>query len=206
MATFENRIFDYFDTRVSTLGKIKARSLGADVLTLTALKVLVYAQLEGGIKDLASCVLRDLNNRRMPVGDINPRLLQWRNAEDIRQFKSVVTFEMIAAPSPFGQALRKRLRVNGINRKSELNQMDWEAIRKVYNGLRLDHRSIEKLRGQITLIVEDRNDAAHYGVLPTLGTTLMERQVRENAGIVEHVLTDFSLQLLPFFASNLHRR
>jgi hypothetical protein len=84
--------------------------------------------------------------------------------------------------------------------------MDWEAIRKVYNGLGLDHSSVEKLRGQITLIVEDRNDAAHYGVLPTLGTTLMERQVRENAGIVEYVLTDFSVQLLPFFASNLHRR
>jgi hypothetical protein len=206
MANFENRVCNYCDTRVSTLGKIKARSLGADVLTLTALKVLVYAQLEGGIKDLASCVLRDLNNRRMPVGDINPRLLQWRNAEDIRQFKSMVTFEMIATPSPFGQALGKRLRVNGINRKSELNQMDWEAIRKVYNGLGLDHSSVEKLRGKITLIVEDRNDAAHYGVLPTLGTTLMERQVRENAGVVEDVLTDFSVQLLPFFASNLHRR
>lgn len=84
MATFKDRIFEYCDTRVSTLGKIKTRSLGADVLTLTALKVLVYAQLEGGIKDLASCVIRDLNNRRMPLSDINPRLLQWRNAEDIR--------------------------------------------------------------------------------------------------------------------------
>jgi hypothetical protein len=206
MATFQDRIFNYCDTRVSTLGKIKARSLGADLLTLTALKVLVYAQLEGGIKDLASCVLRDLNNRRMLVGEISPRLLEWRNAEDIRQFKSVVTFEMIAAPAPFGQALNKRLRVKGINRKSELNQMDWEAVRKVYNGLGLDHRSVEKLRGQITLIVGDRNDAAHYGVLPRLGTTLMERQVRENADIVEYVLTDFSVQLLPFFASNLHRR
>ena len=103
MATFQDRIFNYCDTRVSTLGKIKARSLGADLLTLTALKVLVYAQLEGGIKDLASCVLRDLNNRRMVVGEINPRLLEWRNAEDIRQFKSMVTFEMIAAPAPFGR-------------------------------------------------------------------------------------------------------
>lgn len=206
MPTFEDRICNYFDTRVSTLGKIKARSLGADVLTLTALKVLVYAQLEGGIKDLASCVLRDLNNRRMLVSDINPRLLEWRNADDIGQFKSMVTFEMIAAPAPFGPALAKRLRVRGINRKSELNQMDWEAIRKVYNGLGLDHGFVEKLRARITLIVEDRNHAAHYGVLPTLGTMLMERQVRENAGIVEDVLTDFSVQLLPFFASNLHRR
>jgi hypothetical protein len=206
MATFQDRIFNYCDARVSTLGKIKARSLGADLLTLTALKVLVYAQLEGGIKDLASCVLRDLNNRRMPVGDINPRLLQWRNAEDIRQFKSMVTFEMVAAPAPFAQALGKRLKVNGINRKSELNQMDWEAIRKVYDGLGLDRRSVEKLRAQITLVVEDRNDAAHYGVLPTLGPRLMEKQVRENVDVVEDVLTDFSVQLLPFFASNLHRR
>jgi hypothetical protein len=206
MATFEDRIFNYCDTRVSTLGKIKARSLGADLLTLTALKVLVYAQLEGGIKDLASCVLRDLNNRRMVVSEINPRLLQWRNAEDIRHFKSMVTFEMIAAPAPFGEALSERLRVRGINRKSELNQMDWETIKKVYDGLGLDHGFVAKLRGQITLIVEDRNDAAHYGVLPTLGTMLMERQVRENVDTVEFVLTDFSVQLLPFFVSNLHRR
>jgi hypothetical protein len=206
MATFEDRIFDYCDTRVSTLGKIKARSLGADVLMLTALKVLVYAQLEGGIKDLASCVLRDLNNRRMPLGDINPKLLQWRNAEDIRQFKSMVTFQMISAPSPFGEALGKRLKVRGINRKSELNQMDWEAIRRVYDGLGLDYSSVEKLRYQITQIVEERNDAAHYGVLPNLGTTLLERQVRENANIVEHVLNDFSLRLLPFFETGLHRR
>lgn len=188
------------------LGKIKARSLGADVLTLTALKVLVYAQLEGGVKDLASRVLRDLNNRHMSVGDINPKLLQWRNAEDIRQFKSMVTFQMIAAPLPFGGALGKRLNVKGINRKSELNQMDWDALRRVYDGLGLDHSSVEKLRGQITAIVEDRNDAAHYGVLPTLATTLLERQIRENANIVEHVLTDFSLRILPFFTSGLHRR
>jgi len=206
MANFEERIFDYCDTRVSTLAKIKTRSLGADVLTLTALKVLVYAQLEGGIKDLASCVLRDLNNRRMFVGEINPRLLQWRNSEDIRQFKSMVTFEMIAAPSPFGPALGKRLKVKAISRKSELNQMDWRAIKEVYNGLGLDHSSVERLRGQITLIVEDRNDAAHYGVLPTVGKVILERHVRENADIVEHVLTDFSVQLLPFFANNLHRR
>lgn len=206
MATFEDRICGYCDTRVSTLGKIKARSLGADLLTLTALKVLVYAQLEGGVKDLASCVLRDLNNRHISVGDINPGLLKWRNAEDIRQFQSMVTFEMIAAPSPFGKALTRPLKVRAINRKSELNQMDWEAIRRIYQGLGLDHGSVQKWRGQITQIVEDRNDAAHYGVLPSLGATLMESQVRVNAGIVEDVLTDFSVQLLPFFANGLHKR
>src|SRR5580698_636348 len=104
MATFQDRIFNYCDTRVSTLGRIKARSLGADALTLTALKVLVYSQLEGGIKDLASCVLRDVNNRRLTTGVINPKLLQWRNANEIQAFKSMVTFEMVATPSPFGNA------------------------------------------------------------------------------------------------------
>ncbi len=113
---------------------------------------------------------------------------------------------MISSPSPFGEALVKRLKVRGINRKSELNQMDWEAIRQVYDGLGLDYSSVEKLRDQITHIVEDRNDAAHYGVLPNLGPTLLERQVRENAKIVENVLNDFSLRLLPFFETGLHRR
>lgn len=206
MATFEERICGYCDSRVSTLGRIKARSLGADVLTLTALKVLVYAQLEGGIKDLASCVFRDLNNRRMALGDINPRLLQWRNATDIGRFRSMVTFQMIGVRSPFAAELGKQLKVRGINRRSEFNQMDWEAVRSVYSGLGLDHRSVERLRGRITQIVDDRNDAAHYGVPPALATALMEKQVREDADVVEHVLTDFSVQLLPFFQSGLHKR
>jgi hypothetical protein len=206
MPTFEERIFGYCDTRVSTLGRIKARSLGADVLTLTALKVLVYAQLEGGIKDLASCVFRGINSRRMALGEINPRLLQWRNADDIYRFRSMVTFDMIGTPTPFAAELGRYLKIRGINRKREFNQMDWESVRRVYSGLGLDCRSVEKLREQITHIVEDRNNAAHHGVLPTVATTLMERQVRESADAVEHVLTDFSLQLLPFFKDNLHRR
>jgi RiboL-PSP-HEPN len=206
MVSYAERIGDYCDTRVSTLGRIKARSLGADALTLTALKVLVYSQLEGGIKDLASCVLRDVNNRRLTTGDINPKLLQWRNANEIQVFKSMVTFEMVAAISPFGHALNKRVKVRGINRKSEMNQMGWETIRKVYDGLGLDHSFVGTLRNEISDIVEDRNHAAHYGVVPPFGTTMMEKQVRENANVVEKVLTDFGIRLLPFFEQNMHRR
>ena len=58
----------------------------------------MYAQLEGGIKDLASCVLRDLNLRHMSVGDIKPELLQWRNPNEINRFRSMVDFNMIAIP------------------------------------------------------------------------------------------------------------
>src|SRR5579872_2064335 len=107
MRTFESRILDHFEIRAATLGKIKARSVGADSLTLTALGVLVYAQLEGGIKDLTSCVLRDINLRRVPIRDIKPGLLKWRNASDISRFKSMVDFEMIAEPSPFAPAVEK---------------------------------------------------------------------------------------------------
>jgi hypothetical protein len=206
MPPFEQRIQSHLDDRTRTLGRIKTRSVGADSLTLTALSVLVYAQLEGGMKDLAACVLKDLNLRRLPVGDIKPELLRWRNPDEINRFKSMVDFEMIAMPSPFTPALERRFRVNGINRRNELNQMGWEAIRRVYRGLGLDHAEIDKLRTKIDEIVEDRNEAAHHGILPSTAATFMEQQVREKVGVVENVLTDFCLQVLPFFTNHLHMR
>jgi len=110
MVTFEDRIISIFDNRVRTLGNIKTRSLGADGLTLTALNVLVYAQLEGGIKDLIACVLHDVNSRRPPFGDINPVLLRWRNSGELKRLKAMVDFDMIAMPSPFSSVLTKRFR------------------------------------------------------------------------------------------------
>jgi hypothetical protein len=206
MPTFEETIQSHLDARTSTLGRIKTRSLGADSLTLTALGVLVYAQLEGGIKDLTACVLRNLNTRRPPLGEIKPELLRWRNPEELNRFRSMVDFTMIAMPSPFEPALQRRFKVKGINRRNELNQMDGDAIRRVYRGLSLDHTEIEKLATKIDQIVEDRNEAAHHGILPSTAATLMEKHVRENVAVVENVLVDFSLQLLPFFANRLHAR
>jgi hypothetical protein len=206
MPPFEERIQSHLDERTRTLGRIKSRSVGADSLTLTALSVLVYAQLEGGIKDLAACVLKDVNLRRLPVGDIKPDLLRWRNPDEINRFRAMVDFDMIAVPSPFAPALGRRFRVSGINRRTELNQMSWDAIRRVYSGFGLDHAEIDKLRTKIDQIVEDRNEAAHHGVLPSTAATYMEQQVREKVGVVENVLTDFCLQVLPFFANHLHMR
>ncbi|MGH9504614.1 MAG: MAE_28990/MAE_18760 family HEPN-like nuclease [Terriglobales bacterium] len=206
MPTFEERIQSHYDSRARTLGGIKARSLGADSLTLTALSVLVYAQLEGGIKDLAACVIRDLNLRNMSIGNIRPELLKWRNPNDINRFKSMVDFKMITSVSPFAPALGKRLKVRGINRKAELNQMGWETIKRVYRGLGLDQTEIERSRVKIDQIVEDRNEAAHRGVLPSIGATYMEKHVRDNVAVVENVLTDLSLQLLSFFTNQLHMR
>jgi RiboL-PSP-HEPN len=206
MPTFEETIHDHFDSRTSTLGGIKARSIGADTLTLTALNVLVYAQLEGGIKDLASCVLRDLNRRRLTLGEIKPGLLRWRNPNEINRFKAMVDFNMITTQQPFAPALGRRAKIAGINRLSELNQMGWEAIRAVYKGLGVDHSDIELLKSKIDQIVDDRNEAAHYGVLPTIGTANLEHHVRDNVGVVENVLTDLSLRILPFFSDRLHLR
>jgi hypothetical protein len=206
MPSFQDRIYRHFDERTATLGKIKARSLGADGLTLTALNVLVYAQLEGGIKDLASCVLRDINLRNMLVGDISPDILRWRNADDINRFKAMVDFAMIGATSPFASALGRRLKVRGINRRSEMNQMGWETIARIYRGLGLDQKGVARHRVKIDEIVDDRNAAAHYGALLTIGASYMEQHVRDNVFVVEDVLTDFSLQLLPFFANRKHMR
>jgi len=54
--------------------------------------------------------------------------------------------------------------------------------------------------------VEDRNQAAHHGVLPSTLASDMEQQVRKKVDVVESVLTDFCLQLLPFFSSRMHVR
>ncbi len=206
MPTFENKVHDHFDERIRTLGRIKSRSLGADSLTLTALNVLVYAQLEGGIKDLTGCVLHDLNACRPPFGDINPVLLRWRNPGEIDRLKAMVDFNMIALPSPFSSVLAKRFKVKGINRRGELNQMSWEAIKRVYVGLGLDTSVVEKLKTKIDEIVDDRNEAAHHGVLPSTSAKQMEQHVRDNVVVVENVLTDLSLQILPFFSGEMHLR
>ncbi|MGB8116932.1 MAG: MAE_28990/MAE_18760 family HEPN-like nuclease, partial [Candidatus Sulfotelmatobacter sp.] len=194
------------DDRARTLARIKTRSVGADTLTLTALSVLVYAQLEGGVKDLAACVIKDLNILRPNIGRIRPKLLVWRNPEEIDKFKARVDFDMIAAASPFASALAVPFQLKPINQRYELNQMDWKAIGKVYTGLGLDHAEINKLRTKIDEIVEDRNQAAHHGVLPATAAANMERQVREKVDVVETVLTDLCLQLLPFFSNALHAR
>src|SRR6202021_3089396 len=114
MAPFEERIQNHLDERGRTLARIKLRSVGADILTLTAFNALVYAQLEGGIKDLASCVLKDLNILRPHIGRIKPKLLMWRNPEQIDTFKEKVNFEMIALPSPFASVLETPFQVKPI--------------------------------------------------------------------------------------------
>jgi hypothetical protein len=206
MPTFEDRIHSLFDARIATLGRIKSRSLGADSLVLTALNVLVYAQLEGGLKDLASCVLRDLNLRHMTIGDMKPDLLRWRNPDDIGRFRAMVDFDMIVLTSPFAPALARRFKVRGIDRRNELNQMGWDAISRVYRGLGLDRSAIERLKTRIDEIVGDRNAAAHHGALLGVGASYMEQHVRENVFIVEGILTDFSLQILPYFSNKQHLR
>jgi hypothetical protein len=206
MAPFEDRIQSHLDDRARTLARIKARSVGADILTLTAFNVLVYAQLEGGIKDLASCVLKDLNVLRPHIGKIKPKLLTWRNPEQIDSFKEKVNFEMIAALSPFALALATPFQVKPINRRYEMNQMDWKTVGAVYTGLGLDHGEIDKLKTKIDEIVEDRNQAAHHGVPPQAAASYMEQQVREKVDVVETVLMDFCLQLLPFFTNGMHLR
>jgi hypothetical protein len=130
----------------------------------------------------------------------------WRNPEQIDTFKAKVNFEMIAVSSPFASALATPFQVKPINRRYEMNQMDSKAVGAVYTGLGLDHSEIDKLKTKIDEIVEDRNQAAHHGVPPTTAAGYMQQQVREKVDVVETVLTDFCLQLLPFFTNSLHVR
>ncbi len=175
-------------------------------MTLTALKVLVYAQMEGGVKDLAACLISQVNKRRMPLAEITPRILKWRNLSDLDKFRAMIDFDMLASLSPFSAALQKSARVRPINRRYELNQMDWRSLKDVYNGFGLDTANIEKVKTKIDQIMEDRNQVAHHGQIPATANALAEKHLRENAEVVENVLTDMSLQLLGYFGKGMHRR
>jgi hypothetical protein len=206
MPQFEDDVSGYYDSRITTLARIKVRSLGADTLVLSAMTVLAYAQLEGGVKDLSACVIKNVNRRKLEWGEITPRLLKWRNQEELVRFRSVVDFDMICATSPFEQLLKKRVQVRPINRVREFNQMNWGALRTVYEGFGLDSGSVERLAAKIDALVGSRNEAAHRGVLPMTAAALLEGQVRENVRVVEDVLTDLTIQLLTFFTNKLHMR
>jgi len=203
---YEDALHGEYDSRVATLGRIKAKSIGADELTLRALQILVYAQLEGGVKSLSAILLKDLNRRRLPVGLINPTILSWRNKNDLSRFKAAVNFSMVAISSPFGPLLARTEKVKSINRKYELNQMGWSSLATIYSGLDLDISSITAHRQTIEEIVEERNNAAHHGTWTPKSLTLLENQLRSNVDAVESVLTDFSINLLGFFIGNKHLR
>jgi hypothetical protein len=138
--------------------------------------------------------------------EISPRLLTWRNREDLTRFKAVVDFEMIGGLSPFASLLNKRAQVRPINRRRELNQMTWSAIEAVYVGFGLNAKEIGQAAASIDSLVDARNHAAHRGVLPNATAKIIERQVREHVAVVENVLTDLALQLFTYFNNRLHRR
>jgi hypothetical protein len=206
MDPFEAGVNSHWDLRVSTLGSIKTRSLGADVLTLSAMTVLAYAQLEGGVKDLSAFVIRNVNARNMELGEIAPRLLRWRNSDEINHLRATVDFDMIGAPSPFASHLKRRVRIRGIDRRFEFNQMNWASLKKIYDGFGLDTGSIEHSASKIDDLVNSRNEVAHLGVFPRVAASILENQLRENVATVEAVLTDLGVQLLGFFPNRLHMR
>jgi hypothetical protein len=206
MSPFESAVNARYDTRISTLAAIKARSIDADTLVLSALTVLAYAQLEGGVKDISACVIKHVNRMKLGWGEVSPRLLQWRNHEDLARFRAAVNFDMIGAADPFASLLSRRVQIRPISRRGELNQMTWRALEAVYDGFGLDSRDIKQAAANIDSLVDARNDAAHRGVFPIATANMLERQVREHVSIVENVLTDLALQLFAYFNNGLHRR
>jgi hypothetical protein len=206
MAQFENEISAHFDARIGTLASIKARSLGADTLVLSALTVLAYAQLEGGVKDLCACLIKHVNARNMAMGEIAPSLLKWRNRDDIRRLRSIVNFDMVGSTSPFASVLQKKATVNPINRRREFNQMGWNSMRKIYDGFGLDSKRIEPSATKINDLRDARNQTAHHGLPPQIAAALLEAQVRDQVSTVEDILTDLSVRALTFFRDKLHRR
>jgi len=206
MPTFEESLQKSYDERLNTLAKIKARSLGADGLQLTAMTVLTYAQLEGGAKDLCAYTIRQVNLRNLQIGELAPRLLQWRNPAELDRFKSSSNFEVLTSISPFANALQRKVKIRSINRRYEFNQMSWEALKTIYRGFGLDDSSVSHRASEVDQLVEARNQAAHYGVLPTFASAMAEAQLRANVAAVEDVLTDLTIQLLSFFANRMHLR
>lgn len=206
MAAFEDLLSNHYDRRVGTLARIKSRSLGADILVLSALTVLTYAQLEGGIKDISASVIRHINMRRMRLGEVAPGLLNWRNHRELGRLRALVEYDMVGRASPFEAALKRRVVVRSIDRRREMNQMGWAGVRKVYDGFGLDYRGVEPVAAQIENLVAARNEAAHHGIMPPIASAMLEGQLRDNVHAVENVLTDLTIQLLTFFSDRKHIR
>ena len=206
MGTYEDKVQHIYDSRMGTLAKIKARSLGADNLVLSALNVLVYAQLEGGVKELAAFVIKSINFRNPQVGELAPCLLSWRNPEEIGHFQRAIDFYSISKEQPFRAELQRPVSLRPINRRYELNQMSWLALQGLYRGLGLSDSEVSQHSADIDSLVDERNQIAHQGIPSELASKLLENQLRASAGIVENVLTDLSLHLLNFFSENKHRR
>jgi hypothetical protein len=206
MSAFEEVIHTLYDDRIRILAQIKARSLGADRLTLMALGVLVYAQLEGGIKGVASVAIRHINARNIEIGRLAPKLLEWRNPDDLARFKTAVYFEIIASPSPFEELLLRQTKVRPIDIRYELNQMSWNTLKMVYGGFSITTDDINKYAVEVDDLVNARNDAAHSGLPNNESSTTLEGQLRGKVTVVEAILTDFGLQMLSLFENNLHLR
>ena len=206
MGFYEDRILQLCDDRIRTLARIRIRSFGADVLSLTAMRVMVYSQLEGGVKELVSFVIRQINSYPLQLGEISPALLKWRNSQDINSFRAAVNFDNIASSFPFGNLPAKRVKVRPINRISEFNQMNSQNLTVIYDGLRLNKGVLTTKKSNVDDLVSARNDAAHHGVMPTTAKNFLEAQLRDDATMVEKMLEDLALQFLTFFSSQLFRR
>jgi hypothetical protein len=204
---FENDLQNLYDDRLRILGKIKAKSLaGLDVLTLTALSVLAYAQLEGGMKDLSARVIRDINARNMLLGEISPNILEWRCDEELDRLKSAVNFKMVGESDPFFLVLKRKVRVRGIHRQQEMNQMNSATVKRVYRGFGISSIGVETRAVAIDELVDARNSGAHYGLPGASAASLLEAQLRAHVDTAEFVLTDFTVNLITYFATGKHRR
>jgi hypothetical protein len=206
MGHHDQAVQQLHDERISTLARIKARSVDADVLTLTALRVLIYAQLEGGIKEQVALLLKLLNRFHLQIRELPPSLLKWRNPDDLNRFRAAVAFESLTEQFPFGDLPSKRVRIRPLNRTKEFNQMNSESLQCIYAGLGLRSVAIEAKWSAVDELVTARNDAAHHGLMPKNASALFEGQVRDDASMVELILTDIAVQSVTFFSSGLHRR
>jgi hypothetical protein len=206
MPSFDQDVHAFWDSRTETLAKIKSRSLGADALTLTALNVLIYAQLEGGIKELTSLTIREVNSLQVPLGRVAPCLLAWRNAPEIDRLRKAITFDNVTHHAPLSTELARTIVIRDLSVSSEFNQMNPRSLVKIYSGFHLDQTDLKKTLGRIETLVSARNEAAHNGVLPPLALSLLEQQTRGYVATVEVILTDVSLQLLTLFSKGLHLR
>jgi len=161
MSPYEQAVHKLYDDRTSTLAGIKARSVDANVLTLTALRVLVYAQLEGGIKEQVALLIRQVNAYKLQLGATSPSLLKWRNNDDLSRFRNAVSFDNFALSFPFGNLAGKRVRITPLNRIREFNQMNSESLAEIYTGLGFDKAAIQPSASAVNDLVGARNDAAH---------------------------------------------
>jgi hypothetical protein len=196
---FLEPIIDSYDERVGLLGRVKVRSLNADDLHLACYHVLVYAQLEGFVKDVVGQLVDYLNKKKSPRMALTAEILRDRTeaAEDeLRALLSLDTYADIE--DRVRTFMQSSCEIKPLQTKYELNQMNGDTIEKVYRWFGWSTASVSVQILTANDLITVRNSVAHHGRLTKLGTQSSRNELMRSIIAVSLIMGDIGEHALNY--------